>query len=164
VGNQTSRQAFDQPRATWPRLLGALDPAQVIDCANQLRAPYRVEPLMLAAQGLALLRMREGCFGEDYHLGEIPLSEAAVELTDTTGVRFKGGARVMAASTEYAQGVAVLDALLAHRLPGWRHAAELLERGLHAVNETEACRGEIRERTRVDFSLLSPQGAGDDDA
>lgn len=162
--SQTSRQAIEQPRETWTRCLNAVSPERVIACANELRKPYRAEPLMLRAQGLALLRMREGCFGEDYHLGEIPLAEAALELVDHKGRRFAGGARVMSNSSEYAEAVAVIDAMVTHRLTGWRKGAELINEGMQVVESTDARRAEVRERTRVDFALLSTAGGDDDDA
>ena len=164
MNEQTSRQAFDQPRGEWPRMLAALPATDVIRCAETFRAAFRLEPRMLPATGLALLRMREGCFGESYHIGELPLAECAIDLVDAQGRRFPGGARVMSSSAEYAEAVAVLDAVLAHRLAAWRAAAELLHRGREAVNMIEARRAEIRERTGVEFALLSAAGGEDDEA
>lgn len=164
MSEQTSRQAFEQPRGEWPRMLAALAEKDVVRCAETFRATYRLEPRMLPATGLALLRMREGCFGESYHIGELPLAECAVDLVDAHGHRFAGGARVMSSSGEYAEAVAVLDAVLAHRLAGWRAAAELLQRGRDAVSTTDARRAEIRERTGVEFALLSAAGGDDDEA
>jgi phosphonate C-P lyase system protein PhnG len=145
-------------------MLAALPETAVVRCAETYRATYRLEPRMLPATGLALLRMREGCFGESYHIGELPLAECAVDLVDALGHRFAGGGRVMSSSAEYAEAVAVLDAVLAHRLSGWRAAAELLQRGYEAVDVTEARRGEIRNRTGVEFALLSTSGGDDDEA
>ena len=160
---QTSRQAFNQPRGQWPRMLSALSAQRVIATATQLVSPYRFEQLQLPEAGLALLRMQDGCFGEHFNLCEIPVAEAAIELMDTTGRRAKGGARVMASEAGYAHAVAVIDALLAARWPGWREAAELLEHGWHELQRVEAARSEIRQRTRVDFSVLSAAGGDDDD-
>jgi phosphonate C-P lyase system protein PhnG len=150
-------------RAQWPRLLGALPPERVTACAEALRAGYRVEPLLLAAEGLGLLRMREGCFGEHYHLGEFPLAQAALELIDADGRRFSGGARVLSSRAEYAEAVAILDALLANALPGSERVSELLEDGRRATERVEARRAEVRERTRVEFSLLSSASGEADD-
>jgi alpha-D-ribose 1-methylphosphonate 5-triphosphate synthase subunit PhnG len=164
MSDQTSRQAFEQPRGEWPRMLAAVPQSDVIRCSEAFRASFRLEPRMLPATGLALLRMREGCFGESYHIGELPLAECAIDLVDAHGHRFAGGARVMSSSAEYAEAVAVLDAVLAHRLSGWRAAAELLQRGRDSVNATDARRAEIRERTSVEFALLSAAGGDDDEA
>jgi alpha-D-ribose 1-methylphosphonate 5-triphosphate synthase subunit PhnG len=155
-------QAGDVPRALWPRLLGALPAARVVELAAGLARPFRQEPLWPAAQGLGLLCLREGCFGESFHLGEFLLAEAAVELVDSSGARFAGAARVMSSSAEYANAVAVLDAVLAHGLPGHERACSLLEDGRRALALSEQRRAEIRERTRVDFSLLA-SAEGDDD-
>jgi alpha-D-ribose 1-methylphosphonate 5-triphosphate synthase subunit PhnG len=144
-------------------MLAALPATAVIRCAETFRAAFRLEPRMLPANGLALLRMREGCFGESYHIGELPLAECAIDLIDAHDHCFAGGARVMSSSAEYAEAVAVIDAVLAHRLSGWRAAAELLQFGRDAVNATEARRAEIRERTGVEFALLSATGGDDDE-
>jgi alpha-D-ribose 1-methylphosphonate 5-triphosphate synthase subunit PhnG len=154
---------IDHPRGQWPRLLGALSPERVTARANEIAAPYRIEQLQLPESGLALLRMREGCFGEHFNLCEVPLAEVCIELVDSNGDRAKGGARVLNSTTEYAQAVAVLDALLAARWPGWEVAQKLLDEGWQEVQRTEAARAEIRERTRVDFSVLSAMGGEDDD-
>jgi phosphonate C-P lyase system protein PhnG len=142
-------------------MLMALPAARVTARAESLRQHFRIEPRLLPARGLALVRVREGCFGEHYHIGEIPLAEVAIDLVDTDGGRFAGGARVMSTSAEFAEAVAIIDAVLTHRLLGWRQAAELLQEGLEAVEQTDARRSEIRTRTAVDFSALGT--GGDDD-
>ena len=142
-------------------MLGALPPARVIAAAQDLAGPFKIEPLQLRSAGLALLPLREGCFGEVFNLCEVPLAEAAIELVDASG-RYSGGARVTASDAAYAEAVAVLDAIMAHDLAGADRARALLMEGLALVQAEHARRSELVARTRVDFEALAFTGDDDD--
>ena len=142
-------------------MLRALSPALVIAEAQELARPFKIEPLQLRLAGLALLPLREGCFGEVFNLCEVPLAEAAIELVDATG-RYAGGARVTASDAAYAEAVAVLDAIMAHDLVGAERARALLKEGFALVEAERARRSELVARTRVNFEALAFTGDDDD--
>lgn len=160
MNEQRSRQ-LDIPRSQWPRMLAALPQADVIALAEELAEHFDVQPLRIPEAGLALLPLRDGCFGEAFNLCEMPLAEAAIELVDAGG-RWQGGARVMASDAGYARAVAVLDAVLAHGLRGFEQARQLLALGAAVVAEEHARRSEIVARTRVDFTALAFAGEADE--
>jgi alpha-D-ribose 1-methylphosphonate 5-triphosphate synthase subunit PhnG len=62
---------------------------------------------------------------------------------------------------ERAEELALCDAVLAARLPGWRQVYELLQEGMARRAENSRERKAMLARTRVDFSLLDDVG-GDD--
>ncbi|MCC6574935.1 MAG: phosphonate C-P lyase system protein PhnG [Planctomycetes bacterium] len=156
--------ATSTPRGQWIHALSALPRRIVFDSARRLTLDAQVQPQALAQAGLAMLRVREGALGEVFNLGEIPLATAQVEVVDDDGRKSRGAAQVMDASAEYAQALAILDAIMAGNLRGAHEVVELIESGL-ALRRAEASQREaMLARTRVDFSLLSPAtGRADDD-
>jgi alpha-D-ribose 1-methylphosphonate 5-triphosphate synthase subunit PhnG len=75
----------------------------------------------------------------------------------------KGGAQVMADDAELARALAVLDGLLAARLPGWEEAAALLDAGARLRADEDGRRRAMLAATRVDFAMLNNTGDADDD-
>ena len=145
-------------RTTWAAALTALPAADVVALGERLSAIHRVAPLSVPQAGLYLLSMRDGVFHDRYHLGEIPVATAAVEVIAADGVRATGGASLLGDSLAMAGAVAVCDAVLAHRLAGWQEVAELVARGAEARAGTARVRGAMLQRTAVDFG-----GLGEDD-
>jgi alpha-D-ribose 1-methylphosphonate 5-triphosphate synthase subunit PhnG len=58
--------------------------------------------------------------------------------------------------------MALCDAVLSARLPGWEQVEDLLEIGLQVQEDESRERKSLLAKTRVDFSLLDD--AGDDNA
>lgn len=153
--------AFHQPpRNQWLRLWSALPAQRLRDAADALGARYRIDDLGLCQSGLGLLPLRDGAFGEAYFLGEIPLAQAHVRISDAAGNSVEGAAVVLDDRAAVARALAILDGVLAARLEGWTMAAELLAAGATLVAEVERGRRALLNATRVDFSLL---GSGDED-
>jgi len=61
------------------------------------------------------------------------------------------------------RALAILDATLAARLPGWEAVATLVERSDALRAQRDAQRRHILERTRVDFALLGQTEEEDDE-
>ena len=118
----------------------------------------------LPQAGLGLLTLTDGAFHESYYLGEFPLSTCRVELVLPDGRRAEGGAQVMADDAELARSLAILDATLASRLPGWEQVSTHVESGAFQRSEENRRRCAMLAATRVDFALLgNNEEDGDED-
>lgn len=153
-----------QPRAAWPHLLGAADTHAVRRLAADLAEQHTAEDLTLPEAGLGLLQLADGALGDEYFLGEIPVARAHVRLRTADGRSVEGAAQLLDDRAALARAVAVLDAVLAGRLPGWEQAASLLDEGTQRLAERAAARRALLAHTRVDFSLLGAGEEDDDDA
>lgn len=148
-------------RKDWIRALTA-HPATVLNAlADQLTAGCDVKLKRLPQAGLGLLTLTDGAFHEPYYLGEFPLSSCSVEFTLSDGRRAAGGAQVMADDAELARSLAILDAVLAARLPGWERVSAHVESGALRRTDEDRRRRAMLAATRVDFAMLN--NAGDDD-
>lgn len=145
-------------RVDWAPALAAVPADEVVALGHRLAAQHRVVPLSVPQAGLVLLTMRDGVFHDRWNLGEVPVATASVEVIAADGTRATGGASLVGDSMELAGAVAVCDAVLAHRLAGWREVAELVARGLAARERTALVRAAMLQRTAVDFG-----GLGEDD-
>lgn len=134
----------------------------VVDAARRAADGLKIAQLQPAESGLALMQWRDAVMHQPFYLGEVPISRAAVALTDAEGRRVEGGASVMADDAELAQALAVLDAVWTHRLPGCDKVDALAAVGERTRAGLRAERQAVLKRTRVDFSLLSQ--ADDEDA
>jgi len=148
-------------RRDWIRALTAHPSADLTALAEQLVKACDVRLTQLPQAGLGLLTLTDGALHEPYYLGEFPLSSCAVELTLPDGRQAAGGAQVMADDAELARALAILDAVLAARLPGWEQVAALLEAGAQKRAAEDRRRAAILAATRVDFATLN--NAEDDD-
>jgi len=101
------------------------------------------------------LSLVDGALGEPYYLGEFPLSACGVRVSFPSGEAGEGGAQVLADDAELARAMAILDAILAAKLPGWQRAAECVGDGELLNSEKDKRRRSMLAATRVDFSLLS---------
>ncbi len=150
-------------RPDWIRAWTAHPPADVKTLAERLAANCEVRLAALPQAGLGLLTVNDGAFAEPYFLGEFPLSTCSVEIMRADGRCAKGGAQVMADDAELARALAVLDGLLAARLPGWEEAAALLDAGARLRADEDGRRRAMLAATRVDFAMLNNTGDADDD-
>jgi len=142
-------------RKEWVRALTA-HPAPVLnELAEQLAAGCKITLINLPQAGLGLLTLTDGAFHEPYFLGEFPLASCRLELAFADGRRAEGGAQVMADDAGLARSLAILDAILAARLPGWELVSDLASAGAIQRDEQERRRHAMLAATRVDFALLS---------
>lgn len=149
------------PREDWAAALAAADGTRVADLARSLTDRARVTALAPPRDGLMLMQMRDSVAGAAFHLGEIPVAQVHLRLTDGDRVA-EGGAALMSDDIDRVMRIAVLDAALA---AGWAEAgaiADLIAEGQAARARAEADRALVLDRTRVDFQLLSE--ADDDTA
>lgn len=142
-------------RKDWIRALSA-HPARVLNAlADQLTVNCEIKLISLPQAGLGLLTLTDGAFHEPYYLGEFPLSVCHIEIDFPDGRRAEGGAQVLADDAEFARSLAILDAILASRLPGWEQVSAHIESGALQRSEEERRRCAILAATRVNFDLLS---------
>jgi len=149
-------------RNLWIKALTTHAPQKLILLAENLTTGWQVRYKSLPQAGLSLLQMEDGVFHQPYFLGEIPVASAWIELSNSSSdTSFEGAAFIMDDSIELAVALAVLDAVMAHQLPGWQKVADLIEQGMEKRALEEAHRSSMLAKTKVNFSLLSQQ---EDDA
>jgi alpha-D-ribose 1-methylphosphonate 5-triphosphate synthase subunit PhnG len=151
------------PRSQWVRVLSALPREEICQAARRLTSSYRVTPKILPQAGLGLLQMKDGAFEQAYYLGEFPLARAHIELSDAAGHHFQGAAQIMADDADWAEALALCDAVLAHRLEGWVELEALLNSGLEKLTESERRRHAMLAGTRVNFALMGEADGIDED-
>lgn len=142
-------------RKDWIRALSAHAAPVLNALADRLTGECKVVHTTLPQAGLGLLQLSDGAFHEPYYLGEFPLSNCRIELTLADGRRAEGGAQILADDAELARSLAIFDAILAARLPGWEQVSEHVESGALQNSEKDRRRRVMLAATRVDFALLS---------
>lgn len=151
-------------RKDWIRALAA-HPASVLNAlADELTRDCDVKLKSLPQAGLGLLQLADGAFHEPYYLGEFPLSSCSIELSMPDGRTAAGGAHVMADDADLARTLAILDAVLAARLPGWERVSSLIEAGAAIRTEENRRRRAMLAATRVDFAMLNNTVNDDDES
>lgn len=151
------------PRNKWPSALCSLPASEVRHLANVLSGELEVRDVALPHAGLGLLNMREGAFQESYFIGEIPVARAEVVVRDTAGDEVRGGALIVDDRAQLARAIAILDAVMAGKLPGWVNAMTLVQQGLEAHQQKQTERKSLLAATRVDFSLLGQEDDEDEE-
>lgn len=149
-------------RNQWLRYWAAVPTEQTEALAADIASQCTVRDVTLPQSGLGLLKLPDSALNDLYFLGEVPVSQAHVEVITNDGTRAEGGARLMDDRPSLVRALAVLDATLAARLPRHEQALDLLRTGMSQVKETEVERHAMLAATRVDFSLLGI-GSEDDD-
>jgi alpha-D-ribose 1-methylphosphonate 5-triphosphate synthase subunit PhnG len=153
---------IDVPRADWVVALGALQAQRVVDVAGELTHGWAVRHVIVPRAALRLLPVVDSVHGDAFHLGEVPVARACVEVAAPDGRRGEGGAEILGDSVDLAVAIAVLDAILAADLPGAARVAALIEEGRDRLRQVRAERAAMLAATRVDFSSMSRMGADDD--
>ncbi|WP_124949152.1 phosphonate C-P lyase system protein PhnG [Sulfuriferula thiophila] len=151
------------PRNKWPSALCSLPASEVRYLADVLSGELEVRDVALPHAGLGLLNMREGAFQESYFIGEIPVARAEVVIRDMAGNEVRGGALIVDDRVQLARAIAILDAVIAGKLPGWVNAMTLVQQGLEAHQQNETERKHLLAATRVDFSLLGQEDDEDEE-
>lgn len=149
-------------RTDWIRALTAHPTPDLHTLAERLAAGCEVRLTRLPQAGLGLLQLADGAFHEAYYLGEFPLSTCSLELALADGRRAAGGAQVMADDAALARSLAILDAILAARFPGWEEVSGQVQSGAARRGEDDRRRRAMLAATRVDFAVLNDTGEDDD--
>lgn len=151
-------------RQEWLPALAVLDLEELAQAVDPLLSHYEIEHQALPEDGLGLLKVRDGAFGQPFYLGEFPVASAHVVLRNGRGEGYAGAAHYLGDSADKAIRLAVCDAVLAHDLPGAVIVQALARTGLNRLRARQRRRSAMLEKTRVDFDLLaSTKGGGDVD-
>lgn len=151
------------PRKDWPSALCALNANKVKEVVALLLPNFEVRDVALPQAGLGLLNMRDSAFHESYFIGEMPVARSEVILRTSSGEETRGGAVIVDDRSQFARSIAILDAVLAGKLAGWEHAAELVEQGIEVRQLKDKERKKLLTATRVDFSLLGQEDDEDEE-
>lgn len=149
-------------RAQWARCLLTVDDQRLQEVAQDLSRRYRVVHHQRPQAGLTMLSLREANRGEEFHLGELPMTSAAVKLYDAQHNEFQGAAVMMHHDEDAAIAVAIIDAALHASLPGSDTARDLVAAGWQAVCAEAKVRHGLLQQTTVDFQLLESEEDDDD--
>jgi alpha-D-ribose 1-methylphosphonate 5-triphosphate synthase subunit PhnG len=149
-------------RNDWPRALCQLNATEIRALAARLTLDIEVRDVVLPQAGLGLLSLTDGAFHEPFYLGEIPVARAEVILKTGYGREVQGGTVIVDDRAQLARSIAILDAVLSDKLPGFELAESLLEQGEQLRMQRISERRQILSATRVDFSLLEQED--DEDA
>lgn len=151
-------------RKDWIRAL-TVHPASALNgLADELARDCDVKLKSLPQAGLGLLTLTDGAFHEPYYLGEFPLSSCSIELSMADGRTAAGGAHVMADDADLARSLAILDAVLAARLPGWERVSAQIDAGAMTRTQEDRRRRAMLAATRVDFAMLNNAENDDDES
>lgn len=148
-------------RSAWASALSAVPAAELLSLGDELIRNLEVRPKSIPQAGLGILKLNDSALREDFFLGEFPFASAWLEVTTPDGERAEGAAQLMDDRLEVVEAVALCDAVLSARLPGWERVLRLVDRGLALREATRRERKLMLAQTRVDFSLLDETG-GDD--
>ncbi len=152
----------DMTREQWLPALACLSPVELRTAVMPILDSYDLEHQALPEDGLGLLQIKDGAWGQSFYLGEFPLASAHIVLRTTQGREFSGAAQYLGDKKEKAVYMAVCDAVLAHNLPESHMVWELVSAGKKKREEIKGQRQAIISRTRVNFDLVSPAQGGSD--
>lgn len=150
------------PRHDWPRALATQSTQQLTAVLDEITVHWTISPVQLPETGLAMLQLRDSAFNDPYFLGEIPLASAWVSIRTEDQQEYQGAAQLMDDDREMIEALAVCDAILAHRLPGWQALYQRVEIGMAALANEQQRRNAMLAKTRVDFALLNATEQDDD--
>lgn len=142
-------------RSTWVYALTALPKEVVSNVVDALLKNYTIKPKALPQSGLGMLQLEDTAFHEPYFLGEFPVSTAWVELSCDDGSLIEGAAQVMDDDQNFANQLAVADAILASQSIGFEKIESLVDQGMSQREKEQEIRKAMLVKTAVDFSLLS---------
>jgi alpha-D-ribose 1-methylphosphonate 5-triphosphate synthase subunit PhnG len=151
------------PRKDWAGALCALHANEVKETVAELLQNFKVRDVALPQAGLGLLSMRDGAFHESFFIGEIPVARAEVIVRTAAGDEVRGGAVIVDDRAQFARSIAILDAVLAGKLPGWEQAENLVQQGSEKRRQKDGERKKLLAATRVDFSLLGQEDDEDEE-
>ena len=141
-------------RTAWVSALSALPTDQLLSFTTELSSDWSIHPKSIPQSGLGMLKLNDSAFEEAFYLGEFPLASAWLEIKTAEGVIAEGAAHVMDDRIEVAEALALCDAVLSAKLPGWEQLNKMLDQGMNIREATDRDRKHMLASTRVDFSLL----------
>ena len=141
-------------RESWVSALNNLPAEDIIDLTNQLSLNWIIQAKAVPQSGLGMLKLNDSALNEPYYLGEFPLASAWLEIKTDDELLAEGAAQVMDDRVELAQALALCDAILSARLPGWEQVADLLDKGVEQQKAVNLQRKHLLAQTQVNFSLL----------
>lgn len=150
------------PRNQWLRMWQAREPSHIKALARQVTVGCEITDLHIPKAGLGLLQLRDSALGDAYFLGEIPVTKAHVRIQSPSGKSVEGGAVCMDDRVGLTRAMAILDGVLAAKLPGWEMVEQSLHAGAAQVQADSALRRANLSATKVDFSLLGMMDEDDD--
>jgi len=162
MSSATEKNTNIPDRSQWMRLLSGLDADKLVSEVGAVSSGWQISPKSLPQSGLAMLKLQDSAYCEPFYLGEIPLATAWLEIMTLEGSTAEGAARIMTDNIDLVQALAVCDAILANRLPGYERIVELIKQGQKICAQEEQRRKSMLAATRVDFSLLDAVGDDDD--
>lgn len=146
-------------RSAWVSALSAVPVDELLALSGELAAGWSVRPKAIPQSGLGILKLNDSALHEDFYLGEFPFASAWLEVTTSDGQTAQGAAQLMDDRLDVVEAMALCDAILSTRLPGWERVLRLIEKGLAWRAATRRERRLMLAQTRVDFSLLDEAGA-----
>jgi alpha-D-ribose 1-methylphosphonate 5-triphosphate synthase subunit PhnG len=150
------------PREQWLAALSRVPESALEALVAGFPSNWVVQAKTLPQSGLGMLKMRDTALGEAFYMGEFPLSNCWVSVRTEHGHEAQGAAWIMDDRAERAEQMALCDAVLSARLPGWEQVEDLLGIGFKVQEDESRERKSLLAKTRVDFSLLDD--AGEDNA
>ena len=142
------------PRSQWICALTQLDDTHIIKIVTELTKQWSVVPVSPAKAGLGALKFEDSTMGQPFFIGEFPLSIAHIQITTTEGHTVEGAAQVMHDNQQFAESLAICDAILAEQLPGFDVIKQLVIEGQQRFEQQQQVRKRILASTKVDFSLM----------
>ena len=137
--------------------LAAVPAADLVALAGRLSTGRTIEHLRIPQQGLWLLQMAEPVRGDGFFLGEVPMAQAAVAVTDPRLGTIQGGAVLLGAEAATAVAAAVCVAIADAGWDGSEAVRALAARGAASRAAQSRVRAAILDRTRVDFAELGQE-------
>lgn len=138
--------------------LAAAPPAEVTALGERLAVLHRIRHAAVPQDGLYLLTLEDGIRQEPWHIGEIPVASALVEVSAADGRQTRGGAALMGVAADVVTAVAVCDAVLRAGFAGADEVTALVQRGRTILARIASERAAERAATRVDFADLADGG------
>jgi alpha-D-ribose 1-methylphosphonate 5-triphosphate synthase subunit PhnG len=148
-------------RTQWISALKEVPADVLVSVTNKLSEDWEIRPKSLTQSGLGIMKLKDSAFHETFYLGEFPLASAWLQITTPEGNKVEGAAQVMDDRVDIAEAMAICDAVLSAKLPGWENVSDLVNEGAALRKQKERERKAILARTRVDFSLLDNVGGED---
>ncbi|MFT6045724.1 MAG: alpha-D-ribose 1-methylphosphonate 5-triphosphate synthase subunit PhnG [Arenicella sp.] len=141
-------------RTQWISLLSTLPSKQLLAVTAALSVDWTISPKSLPQSGLGMLKLNDSAFDEPFYLGEFPMASTWLEIKTVDGLTAQGAAQVMDDRLEIVQALAICDAILSAKLPGWEQIVDLLEQGKVNRETVRQERKQMIASTQVNFSLL----------
>jgi alpha-D-ribose 1-methylphosphonate 5-triphosphate synthase subunit PhnG len=142
-------------RENWPSALSAISKEKLKHTVEEICRNWEINPKTLPQSGLGLLQLKESALSENFFLGEFPVSSAYITISLPNGDRIEGASIIMSDDPELAEYLAIIDAVLSAKLPGYEQIYELIQEGLRIRKQQQKVRNAMLASTKVDFSLLN---------